>query len=227
MIKIISTLAVACLTLASVAAFAQDIQANNWKCGCWYVGAGIGYSKFHLDDTVTPIPSITYTISSDDNDWGGKVFVGYHFNPNFAIEGGYVDLGKASQTATLVSPAAGSLTADFKSRGVFLDAVGIMPLGNVFSIYGKVGGYYAQNSLDFSAAGPITPFISGAATTAGIPLSEDKDELKWKAGLGMRYDFTKNVGIRGEWERYFDLDTEHSGGGTDVDLVSANIIYSF
>jgi len=225
--EIVSALAGICLVLSTTSAFAQDIPANNCKCGSWYVGAGVGYSKSHIDDTVTPIPGVTYILSDDDNDWGGKVFAGYQWNPNFAMEGGYVDFGQISQTLTTVMPAVGSLNADFKSRGMFLDAIGIVPIGNVFSIDGKVGGYYAHNSLDFSAAGPIEPLIPAAFATAGVPINEYKNELKWKVGLGARYDFTKNIGVRAEWERYFDLDTDHSGGGTDIDLYSVNIIYFF
>jgi len=220
--KIIFALGFACLTLNAISALAQ----NNQKCGCWYLGAGVGYSKFHLDDTVPVIPGATLALSDDDNDVGWKIFGGYQWNPNFAIELGWVDLGKASQTLTFTSPAIGSLTADFKSSGPFLDVLGIVPIGNNFSLLGKVGAYYANNSLDYSGSGPVATLLPLVAA-AGTPLSEDKDEFKWKAGLGARYDFTPSVGVRAEWERYFDLDTDHSGGGTDVDLFSLNLIYSF
>ncbi len=225
--EIVSALAGLCLALIAVSVFPQDMQANNRDCGCWYVGAGVGYSNSHIDDTVTPIPGVTYTLSDDDNDWGGKIFAGYQWNPNFAIEGGYVDFGQGSQTLTTVNPAVGSLNADFKSRGVFLDAIGIVPIGKDFSVDGKVGGYYAHNSLDFSATGPIASFVPGAFTATEVPINEYKNELKWEAGLGARYDFTKNIGVRAEWERYFDQDTDHSGGGTNIDLYSVNLIYSF
>jgi len=220
--KVCSIIASVCLMFITTGVFAQ----NNQKCGCWYIGGGIGYSKFNLDDSLPSIPGVTFTLSDDDNDLGWKIFGGYQWNPNFAIELGWVDLGEASQTLTFTSPAIGSLNASFKSNGPFFDVLGIIPIGDNFSLHGKIGGYYANNSLDYSGSGPVATLLPLIAA-AGTPLSEDKDEFTWKAGLGARYDFTKNVGARAEWERYFDLDTDHSGGGTDVDLFSINFIYSF
>ncbi len=212
------------LMLGASAALADD--QTNQKCGCWYIGGGVGYSSSKIDD-VAPITGITFTQSKDESDTGWKVFGGYQWNPNFAVELGWVDLGEASQTISFMAPAIGSVTGTFKSSGAFLDVLGIIPVGNNFSLHGKVGAYYAENSLDFSASGPIAPFLPTIGSVVGVPVSEDKDELKWKAGLGARYDFTKQIGLRAEWERYFGLDTDHSNGSGDIDLFSLNLIFSF
>jgi len=212
------------LMLGVSAALADD--QPNQKCGCWYIGGGIGYSTSKIDD-VAPITGITFTQSKDESDTGGKIFGGYQWNPNFAVELGWVDLGKVSQTVNFTAPPIGSLTGSFKSNGPFLDVLGIVPVGNNFSLLGKVGGYYARNSLDYSGSGLAASVLPLAASMAGFPVSESKDELKWKAGLGVRYDFTKQIGLRAEWERYFGLDTDHSGGSGDFDLYSLNLIYSF
>lgn len=37
----------------------------------------------------------------DDNGTGGKAYGGYQFNPNFALEGSYVHLGKFSVDGTI------------------------------------------------------------------------------------------------------------------------------
>src|SRR6266850_1357465 len=45
-------------------------------------------------------------------------------------------------------------------------------------------------------------------------------------GAGVRYDFTKHIGVRGEWQRY-----QNMGGNnvvkTDVDVVSIGVVYRF
>ena len=64
----------------------------------WYVGGSGGQSRATIDDvritnslTVGGFNSIT--ITDYDRPTGYKVFGGYQFNKNFALEGGYFDLG--------------------------------------------------------------------------------------------------------------------------------------
>lgn len=42
-------------------------------------------------------------------------------------------------------------------------------------------------------------------------------------GLGAKYDYTKNIGVRLEWERYKNVVHESS----DVNLTSVSLQYSF
>ena len=46
----------------------------------------------------------------------------------------------------------------------------------------------------------------------------------------MQYNFTKSVGLRVEWERYFEVGSSNFNGGTgeaDVDLISAGVVFKF
>jgi OmpA-OmpF porin, OOP family len=78
----------------------------------WYVGASVGQSHYTQ-------------AGASDNETGYKVFGGYRFNPNFAAELSYIDLGRTS----------GSV----KGQGASLDVLGILPVGYNFDIFGKVG----------------------------------------------------------------------------------------
>jgi hypothetical protein len=44
--------------------------------------------------------------------------------------------------------------------------------------------------------------------------------------VGLQYDFTRAVGVRGEWQRYNKM-----GGGavpeTDVDVLNVGVVYRF
>lgn len=73
----------------------------------WYSGINIGQSRAKIDDAQITARLLgtgltTTSITNDDPDTGYKLFGGYQFNKNFALEGGYFDLGKFGFTATTV-----------------------------------------------------------------------------------------------------------------------------
>src|SRR5688572_22824109 len=97
--KVLGTLGLAgCAALGSQAAVAQDAG--------WYGGIGIGQSraKIHDDRIRAGLPGVT-SIEDDDTAAGFKLFAGRQFGRNFALEGGYFNLGEIGYTA---STAAGS-----------------------------------------------------------------------------------------------------------------------
>jgi OOP family OmpA-OmpF porin len=206
--KVIMSLVAASLSLLATTAFAE----NSEKCGCWYVGAGVGQSRATIDG-IAPYAGATAQ-SNDDHDTGWKIFAGYQWNPNFAIEGGWVDLGSVNKT---FSDPTGSASYDLDQQGVFLDAVGILPLNESFSLFAKAGGIYTDSSLGVTTSGT-------AVSTVGP--DSDKNKLNFTAGLGAQYDFTRTFGVRAEWERYFNLGTKNSGND-DADLVSISAVFSF
>jgi OOP family OmpA-OmpF porin len=91
-----------------------------------------------------------------------------------------------------------------KANAVELVGVGAVPLVDRVSAYGKLGVYRGE----LKAAGA----------------KETNSDLTY--GAGLQYDFTKQVGVRGEWQRYNNM-----GGGalakTDVDVLSVGVIYRF
>ena len=122
----------------------------------------------------------------------------------YKLYGGYgitpnfsVELGYAN--IGKFSSSAGSLKAD----ALYLDGVGTLPLGNGFSALGRVGVF--NGKLDSSLAG------SDRGTS-------------YKVGAGVQYDIDKNLGVRGEWERYrFDA----LGTKANTDLYSVGVNYKF
>ena len=148
-------IAKALVCAAALAAFSVQAQGP-------YVGGSLGSSKYK-GPSVGGLPT-------DRSSTGGKVYGGYEFTPNIALEAGYADLGKAES-------AAGSV----RGRGIFVDAVGKVPLGQNFSAIGRLGAFNAK-----------------AKTSPG---GSDRD-TNLKYGLGVQYDFSPNTAIRGEWERY-------------------------
>ncbi len=134
-------------------------------------------------------------------------------NRYFAVEGGYFRLGDFGYTATTVPP--GTLTGNMKVQGLNLDLVGILPLGERFEVFGRVGAAYAQTRDRFTGTG---------AVIVNNP-NPRKSDTNLKVGFGMGYRFTDNLGVRIEAERYRVNDAVGNKG--DIDMLSVGLVYRF
>jgi OOP family OmpA-OmpF porin len=175
------------VVLAAMAAGAQ--------AGDFYAGASIGATKWHLDSEISS--------AFDTKDTGGKLFLGYGFNQNFALEGGYVNLGKAKASGNGAS-------ATFKGDGFYTQAVGIAPINSDFSVFGKLGFVVAKVKFDGSAP--------------GLTVSESKTSTQPTFGVGAQYNLSKTIGLRAEWERFRGKIEDSKG---DADLLSVGVSFSF
>lgn len=199
---------VGCVVMSS--AFAADDTF-------WYAGGNIGQSRAKIDDArISPLlPGAT--ISDDNKGNAFKLFGGYQFNRNFALEGGYFNLGEFGYTATTAAPAlAATLNGKIKLQGLNLDAVGMLPMGDKFSVFGRVGMQYAQAKDTFTS--------SGAAPTPANP-NPSKNALNYKVGVGAQYDFNRSLGMRIEAERYRIDDALNNKG--DINMYSLGLVYRF
>jgi OOP family OmpA-OmpF porin len=158
----------------------------------WYLGGNLGQSKSHLD--------------SNSRDTGYKLFGGYQFNPNFALEGGYFDLGSFAFTASALPP--GALNGNYRVQGLNLDAVGILPLNEKWSAFARGGLNYAE----------VKDSYSGSA-------SRSNRDTNYKYGLGLQYAFTPALDLRLEAERYRVQDGVGNKG--NIDLLSLGLVYRF
>jgi OOP family OmpA-OmpF porin len=167
----------------------------------FYIGGSVGQSDF---DDGNAIPDLITSGTVDGTDTGFKIFGGYQFNQNFGLELAWVDLGKASYSGTFQGiPVTGGTV---KTYGLNLSAVGTLPLGSSgFSLFGKAGFYSWEAEAN--------------DTTGGLPFSGTQDGSDLSYGIGASYDFTKNLGIRAEWERFKAVD--------NIDLLSVGVVYKF
>ena len=206
----------ATLGLAVLAAIASSYAAAD-DTG-WYGGANIGQSRATIDDARITSGLLgsgfsTTSIADDKRDTGYKIFGGYQFNRNFAVEGGYFDLGRFGFAATTVP--AGTLFGNIKLRGLNLDLVGTVPITEKFSAFGRVGLDYAQARDNFTGNGAVSVLNS----------SPSKRATNLKVGLGLQYAFTPTLDMRLEAERYRINDAVGNKG--DIDLVSLGLVYRF
>ncbi len=200
----IKLLASAGLALGLTAgAVASSMAATDWGTSAtWYVGLGGGQSQTQAGGGDINSAIGTTGGSLGDTDTGWKLYLGYQFNPNVAVEAGYVDFGKFG-----FSSAAGS--GDLKTKnGGYVDAVGIIPFQNNFSIFGKLGAYTIKTELN----------------GAGVSNSHTTNDFTY--GIGAGYDFTRNLGMRVEWERFNSVGDSSTTKG-DLDLASVGVLYKF
>jgi OOP family OmpA-OmpF porin len=161
-----------------------------------YLGVGLGQTK--VKDACEGFTTC------DDTDTGVKLFGGYQFVPNAAVEIGYVDLGKAK----LSLPGA---SVEFKAHGFDVDFVGTLPLNDQFAVLARVGMFFWK--VDVSGTG-----LANSSSASGNDLTY---------GLGLAYDVSKKVSVRFEWQQFKDLgDSSLNLGPTkDTDLLYASMVF--
>ena len=196
--------------LLAAPAFAQDTSH-------FYGGVGAGLARSANETARTTgvlLPGVdTLSSSSDRNDNAFKVFGGYQINRNIALEAGYYSLGK-SRFTTLTSPD-GSLSSSTKVRGLNFDVVGTLPFTQRFSGLARVGAHHAFSKENYS----------GTGANAGVAASTKHNNTNYKVGVGLQYELTPALWIRGEVERYRVKDV--TGRRNNIDMTSVSLVFPF
>jgi len=164
----------AALTLTSLAVVPAFAQTTQSNLRGPYIGGGIG--------------------ASSDTDTTWNLVAGYRLHPNVAVELGYTDLHNLNLGGQPLN----------KSNAVELSALGILPLNERFSLFGRLGGYRGQ--------------------AKGNGFDEKHSDLL--VGAGGELAVTGDLGVRVQWTRYAGF----GGGGLgskDQDVLSLNGIYYF
>jgi OOP family OmpA-OmpF porin len=205
------------LGLMLLAGHANVSLAQQTAVSGWYAGAGGGVAKAKIDRqriTASLAQSgFSSTIEDDNRDGAFKFFGGYRLSPNFALEGGYFDLGKFGYTAATVP--AGTLTGQARVRGLNLDLVASLPVTEKLSVFGRAGVTRAQARDTFRGTGLVVvnnPNPRERATNA-------------KFGFGLDYAFTPLLSGRAEIERYRIDDAVGNRG--DIDTATVGLVYRF
>ena len=89
------------------------------------------------------------------------------------------------------------------SNALDVVAVGSWPFTQELSAYGKLGAYLAR--------------------TSSAPASEDNSGFVY--AVGAEWTLNKDWGVRGEWARYNNVGGGGLGFNTDIDVLSASIVW--
>lgn len=181
-----------------------------------YVGIQPGYGLTGWNNWEGLFEDLSFSSSSvlkvkNHDGFAGRVYVGYDFHPNFAVEFGYtnwfvkpkvqsggIDVMKASS-----DPWALDLVGKIKARVPGVDNLGL---------YAKAGGAYLDSEL--KAVSPATGKQGG-------------DTFNVVYGVGATYDITQNIATGLSWTRYNGHKKLDSKYIPDMDLFAVDLCYKF
>ena len=168
--KTLLSLAAGVALLATSGAYAQG-----------YIGGAFGWTDVGID--------CAGTIDCDTSDTGYKVYGGYRFANQFAVELAYFDWGKANASGSLIddgtraSPLATSskFSGDVAAEGFGIGVAYFLPFSPEWSGVARLGVTQTDAKLSVSGYGSVS----------------NKDPYAYY-GLGVAYHFNKNLALTGE-----------------------------
>lgn len=205
------------LMLAAPAAHAADATAAGPD---FYVGGGLSFSHASglggkIDNGLAN-QGYGSSSSADTSSTNPNLRLGYRFNPNFAVEATYDRVGSMNVQSNIASPAADTASGSWKSRGLGLHALGIAPINDKWSVYGRVGleQWHTQLSLASNAGGPTN--VSTSDTTTSLAL-----------GAGASYALSRNLDATAELVHYNHVGDDASTGRTGLNQFNVGLRYHF
>lgn len=169
-----------------------------------YIGIGTGFSSLENDsedvDDFISDGADDFDLD-DDEDNVFKGFVGYEFNPYFATELFYADLGRTRLEGN------NGANTDLESSAYGVSLVGKLPLTDWFELFAKAGMAKWETDVD------------GNLGNASVDL-EDNDGIDPVYGVGAQLNFEPFL-VRAEYERY-DFDSDYQ-----IDTFTASVGFLF
>jgi OOP family OmpA-OmpF porin len=132
-------------------------------------GISMAGDLYHLGQPKT-------TLQQDEKP-GFKATLGYQLNPNFAVESAYADLSSTSMNVS---------------------GLGLVPMSDQFSLFGRVG---------YTLAG-----VRPAIDLGGLSLTASPEKSSMGMGLGGIYQISPKIGLRAEYEK-LDSEANHISFG--------------
>jgi OOP family OmpA-OmpF porin len=208
--------------LLGLAVFAGSASAAN---NGWYVGVDLGQSNYaqiqpnvtELSQTLTD-EGFPNTPSSNNTPTAWDLDVGYQFDRYFAVEGGYTDFGSATADINSTTVPV-SEHIDIHAKGETLFAVGILPVSDSFSFFGKLG--LLAYSQDF------TGNVSGTGIpTQVLPNSSDSGTTP-AIGVGANWDINNRFGLRLGFTRFHAVGNANNTGEGTIDFSYLGLVVHF
>ena len=170
-----------------------------------------GFDQAASDAALRTLGPTDVSSKLDRWDSGWKIMVGWMPSRHVALEGGFTVLGTATYTAQFTG---GAAKGEFRAGGIVLDALGLAPINDSLSLFAKVGGIAASVVTSQSVTPPGG--VENATTTSARM-------FKPNYGAGAILDFTKNVSLRFEVERFSKVGNA-STGISNIDMISLGLL---
>ncbi|HEX7338442.1 MAG TPA: porin family protein [Rhodanobacteraceae bacterium] len=175
------------LALALGGLSTSALAGNAGEPGQFYVGAGVGQAKWHVDHDSD--------IKLDNTDTTANLRFGYvwHWNVDFAVEGGYVDLGKITADWH-------DTTDDYhetlKSQGLFAGAKVKYGFAGNWYVDGRGGLFQGQVKDD-----QIDNYVEGSQAVTDT-FRENETKTGWYAGVGVGCNLSRQFSLGLNYDYY-------------------------
>lgn len=208
-----AVLALSAALAASIASAQQSSTVPSREHGRWYLGAGLGTPYHNLDKSDFSVPVPGHGRDIEMKSACSKLFGGYEVSTHFSVEAQYHCLGESKIKYTnLGSGRRASET--YRVDALSLAAVGRLPLGDTFSLMGKVGPSWTE--AEARSKGNVVP-----------ESKRTKRRLGYMAGIGMEWRIGTHYGVRTELESFHRVGSADGPGRASVQAGSASFFYRF
>lgn len=178
------------LTLALGGLSTSAFAAHAGDPGQFYIGAGVGQAKWDPDHS-KDVHDI------DDSDTTANVRFGYvwHWGVDFAVEGGYADLGKINANwggeydTYHETVEAHELFAGVKVKYRFAQNWYVNGRGGIAQA--KIKDRQIDTYQEYGDQSPSPHYFN-----------YDKNKTSWYAGVGIGYDFSRHFGLELAYDYY-------------------------
>lgn len=215
------------LTTSALAAAALILTTLPAVAGNWYglISAGLVHSDNNYKEAVGAVNNANNqnpVNDADNSNVTAKLAVGCRVNDHFAVEAAAWWFGKSEHDhAGIQAGQRVSSHAEFKGYGLAVDAVGILPVTDALSVFGKAGVALIRIDGQNNASEPQYSF------------SKSKTRLAPKLGAGAEWLMTERLSLRLEYEHFFNAGKESRDGQTfvmpdvDYDTVTVGLKMNF
>lgn len=185
-----------------------------------YVGGGLSVNRISglggKVDSALGSQGIGSSSSADDRSNNLNLRLGYRVSPNLALEGTYDRVGRMDVQSAVSSPTADSASGHWKARGLGLHLVGIAPLNDKWSVYGRIGAERWKTRLNLAST------VGGAT---GYSASHSNTSLA--LGAGAAYAISRNVDATAELVRFNHVGDASTTGRTRLNQFNLGLRYHF
>ncbi|MDE2234805.1 MAG: outer membrane beta-barrel protein [Gammaproteobacteria bacterium] len=191
----------------------------------WYVGLSLGQANYGSDveDAASllnqELTSLGYanTITYSKTDTGYVPRVGYRFNKYFSLEANYFNMGTANLYGTITSPVSATADISVKLTGFGIDAVGNLPLNDMWSLFANAGLIEASIKENVGVSSGIT----------GIANSESSNNTTYDIGGGVQLNIENNWAFRLGYMQFHNVGDSNTTGSGNVNYAYLGAFYYF
>jgi opacity protein-like surface antigen len=220
------------LSTAVLSISALGVMAANAAAPGVYISGQLGYADTHMGDktniadinsrvfkslVITPINPRDTDLTN--NGLAGRIALGYQFNPNFALEAGYLRLSSSRVTGKAYKGIGGQGTLTLQQNVIDFLAKGIIPISDKFNLYGKAGLAYVNSAISANVPTipPIQANLNNVANVARYKLAPE-------VALGVSYDLSSHVSVDTSWTHIQAFGKSRPG---NIDFVAVGLSYNF